>query len=871
MRIDANLERSTLSQIGVSLLLLAMLLTGNPVLANNTFNVAVEYSGEPLSVGRHFQFYEDSAAELELGDILLDRDFGERGLIWQSIEEDVPNFGYTDSVFWFRTAINNITRDHAQLVLSIDYPLLDQVDVFFLRDGKVVRSFMTGDSRPFSSRAIPHRKFVFPIALNPGQGTELYMRIASEGAVQVPAHVMDQERFFLEDMSELAIKCVYYGMMLVMVLYNLFLYASVREKAYLFYVGFVSCFALMQAAMHGVLFQVGYPGLPDLHQLSVLVLVPATMLFACLFSVSFLDLRSHSPVLESLLRWLVLASLMCVVGAFGLNYGSSTRISVLLVVVASLLMLVSGPVAWYRGQSSARYYTIAWLLLLVGTTSMALSKFAVLPSNLFTEYGLMIGSAAEAILLSFALADRLNGEKEARYLAQQEQLRATQERMRAEEALLYTSTHEAVTGLPNRVPLFECLDRLVSEKHVPRFAVVKVSMGRSDEVAKTLGHDNAEQIVAAFARRLCLKVESMSEAMAIIGDKQVVHYEPYAFLFLLELHHTAGLKNLLAHMRRELSAPIEYQDMLIDVGTLMGASIYPDHSDNGLELVKQAQIAMGFSEETEYIYDHSLNPYSERRLRLMGELQTAIEQNQLTLHFQPQLDVNSGRVVGAEALIRWNHPEYGYIPPMEFIPHAEQTGLIKLLTAWVFDHALFALRQLMDKGEEMDISINISAANLHETNLVRNIQAMLSKHNVPANRLKIEITETAIMLNPDNALRVLTHLHNIGVKIAVDDFGTGHSSLSYIKKLPADEIKIDRSFVTDMSVNPDDEVIVSTTISMCHNLGYSVVAEGIEDSTTLAKLAALECDVAQGYYHSRPLPFDDFQSWLATLAEQAPA
>ncbi len=853
------------------LLRLLMLLVVSSALHAQASGMTLEYQGQPVTVGPFLQFYEDNNGRLELGDMFLERHFGERGLIWQSSQESVPNFGYTDSVFWFRTNIVNATRDADELLLSVDYALLDEVDVFVMREGKVVQSYFTGDTRAFSSRPVVHRKFLFPLNLSPGEEANVYLRVASEGSLQVPLTLTTSRQFFLADLKELGLKHLYYGMMLVMVLYNLFLFASVREKAYLYYVGFVSCFALMQAAMHGVLFQAFYPDLPDLHQLSVLILVPATMLFACLFAVAFLDLKQHSPVFESLLRWLALASLMCVVGAFGLSYGTSTRVSVLLVVIASLVLLISGPVAWYKGQSSARYYTVAWVLLLIGTTSTALSKFGLLPSNLFTEYGLMFGSAAEAILLSFALADRLNGEKEARFHAQQEQLRATEERMKAEEQLLYSSMHEASTGLPNRIHLFDFMEQLIAEQHVPRFAVVKVALGRSDEVAKTLGQDNAEQIVAAFARRLSLKVESLSEALAISGQKSVVHYDPYAFVFLLELHHTAGLKNLLAHLRRELSAPIEYQDMLIDVGMQLGAALCPDHSRNTVELVKQAQIAMGFPGDTENIYDHSLNPYSERRLRLMGDLQTAIEQNQLTLHFQPQMDVERDVVVGTEALIRWNHPEYGYIPPMEFIPHAEQTGLIKELTAWVFDHALFALRQMMNQGRALDMSINISAANLHETNLVRNIQALLSKHEVPAERLKIEITETAMMLNPDNALRVLTRLHQIGVKIAVDDFGTGHSSLAYIKKLPADEIKIDRSFVSDMSENLDDEVIVSTTINMCHNLGYRVVAEGIEDRGTLEKLAALHCDLAQGYYHARPMPYDDLQRWLDGVVKETVA
>jgi len=255
---------------------------------------------------------------------------------------------------------------------------------------------------------------------------------------------------------------------------------------------------------------------------------------------------------------------------------------------------------------------------------------------------------------------------------------------------------------------------------------------------------------------------------------------------------------------------------------------------------------------------------------LMGELQEAIEQNELRLHFQPQINVSTGRVVGAEALVRWSHPVYGNIPPMEFIPHAEQTGLIKPLTFWVLDHALYAAQKLFAENEPpLAMSINISAANLHEANLVKSIQMLLTKHQVEPACLKIEITETAMMLDPENALKVLTCLHDTGVKIAVDDYGTGQSSLNYIKKLPANEIKIDRSFITDMSQNTDDEVIVSTTINMCHNLGYSVVAEGIEDAQTLQKLKSLNCDVTQGYYHCVPLAFEEFEAWLSAYDQSA--
>jgi len=856
---DALFSGAHLKHFLTSFLCLVSLLWLMPAHASS----ARIYDGSPIQLGSGADVLRDSSGDITFGDILLELELnGHSSLPWVTNASDIPNFGYSTDTVWLKQDVKNATSRSEELLAVISYALLDEVEVYVYADSSLRHSFQTGDTFPFASRAVTHRDFLFPLTLEPGETVSLFVKVRSQGSLQIPISIWDRDDYFIADQQELSLKNLYYGMMIVMVLYNLFIYLSVRERAYLYYVGFVTSFVAMQAAMHGILFQFFIPQYPQLHQLSVLFLVPCTMLFSCLFALSFLNLKQVAPWMDNAIRWVAVGAFLCVLGAFVLPYRWSTEASVLLVVFASILMIASGPIAWLKGQSSARYYTIAWFILLIGTTSTALSKFGMLPSNAFTEYGLIFGSALEAVLLSFALADRLNGEKEARFRAQQNQLVEARQRMEAEEQLRFQSTHDSLTGLPNKTLLFEAIEALIDSDRVHRFALVKVSMGRFDEISKTLGQYASELVLKAFAERMALALGAVGAALPVTERNVVAHYDHLAFSFLIDTGKVTDLYAVLNQIKNGLSEPLEFREMRIDTGVIMGVSIYPDHSNEAVELVKQAQIAMGFSQDGGDIYDPALNPYSERRLSLMGELQNAIDQNHLSLHFQPQLDIRSGEVVGAEALIRWNHPAYGYIPPMEFIPHAEEAGLIKPLTYWVIDHSLFACRQWIDSGTDLDISINISAANLHETNIVKNIQVLLNKHRVPPERLKIEITETAMMINPENALRVLTELSRIGVKIAVDDFGTGHSSLSYIKRLPADEIKIDRSFVIDMGENADDEVIVSTTINMCHNLGYRVVAEGIEDQLTLTKLEALNCDVAQGYYHCRPLAFEDFNDWL---------
>lgn len=830
------------------------------------------YSGQSLILGEALEYVEDEQGAFRIQD-LLNEHYGapSRNHLtevddpqhrWKPSESATPNFGYTDSAFWFRTTLTNEDPATNEFYLNVEYPLIDQLDVYLVRDGQIIESFFTGDTLPFDSRPVAHRKFLIPLQLAHNESVDVWLRTQSEGATQLPLKLEAQATFYKTDQVELAIKMLYYGMMIIMLLYNLFLYMSVRERAYLYYVAFVLSFAAMQASMHGVLFQYLYPESPMLHQWVVLFFVPSTMAFACLFASTFLNLKQCSPLLHRAVLSVSVLGLLSMAGAFVLEYSISTRISVLLVLYGSVLMMVSGPMAWFKNQHAARYFTAAWCILLIGTTSTALSKFGILPSNGFTESGLMYGSALEALLLSFALADRLNRERDARFVAQQNELHETQQRQVAEERLLYQSTHDALTGVPNLVLLSDRLNHLIASEAHPAFALVSVRMKRLDEVSKTLGQVYNNQLLQDFSARIDGAARSIASAVSVTDKCFVARTDVNAFsLILAETDETELLREL-TRLQVELSKPIELSELRLDCGVMIGASCYPLHTRTAEDLLKQANIAIDIDRGGISIFDPQLNPYNERRLALMGELRTAIEHNQLLLNYQPQLEMSSGRVHGVEALVRWIHPVYGYIPPMEFVTLAEQTGLIKELTYWVLEHAIAAGKSLNDHGYGLDVSVNISAANLHEVHFVQNVRALLAKHGMKEQNLTLEITETAIMLNPENALKVLGELDNIGVKISVDDFGTGHSSLSYIKRLPATEIKIDRSFVMDMANNKDDEIIVSTTINMCHNLGYKVVAEGIEDIQTLNKLESLHCDIGQGYYHSKPLSYGDLEDWL---------
>jgi EAL domain-containing protein (putative c-di-GMP-specific phosphodiesterase class I) len=261
------------------------------------------------------------------------------------------------------------------------------------------------------------------------------------------------------------------------------------------------------------------------------------------------------------------------------------------------------------------------------------------------------------------------------------------------------------------------------------------------------------------------------------------------------------------------------------------------------------------------MYDASIDAASTQTLSLLSELRQAVERGELRLFLQPKLALDTGRVAGAEALVRWQHPQRGLVPPMDFIPFAEQTGFVRVLTIWVFEEAARQWLALRAQGLTLTLSVNLSTRDLLDQELPQKFSALLTQHRVPAEAFCLEITESAIMDDPQRALGTLNRLSALGFKLSIDDFGTGYSSLAYLKRLPVDELKIDKSFVMSMETDIDDAKIVRSTIDLAHNMGLTVVAEGVENGKVWELLRELNCDQAQGYHMGKPMPAADFMRW----------
>jgi len=439
------------------------------------------------------------------------------------------------------------------------------------------------------------------------------------------------------------------------------------------------------------------------------------------------------------------------------------------------------------------------------------------------------------------------------------------------DSLRHQATHDALTELPNRVLLQDRLTQALADaaRDATPIALLLLDLDRFKEINDTLGHHVGDQLLQRIGPRV-LELLRGADTMARLGGDE--------FAVLLPGAEEAAATALATEILAALAVPFMLEGQSLDVGASIGIALAPAHGDDAATLLRHADVAMYVAKrghQGHAVYDPAQDGNNPLRLGLMGELRAAIAQGELLLHYQSKLDHTSGRVSGVEALLRWPHPVHGLIAPDQFIPLAEQTGLIAPLTWWVLETALAQCQTWARAGLLLGVAVNLSARTLHDLALPARIAALLATYGVPAGLLTLEVTESALMADPTRALNVLTQLAEQGVCLAIDDFGTGYSSLAYLKRLPVHQLKIDRSFIQHLVEGGADAAIVASTIGLGHHLGLRVVAEGVETAEAWQLLAASGCDVSQGYHLSRPVTATELERWLraggndlAALGEQ---
>jgi diguanylate cyclase len=447
--------------------------------------------------------------------------------------------------------------------------------------------------------------------------------------------------------------------------------------------------------------------------------------------------------------------------------------------------------------------------------------------------------------------------------------RMRQERRQADETILRLAYTDPVTGLPNRIRFLELVQEAVAagQRENRPVAVLLMNLNHFREVNDTLGHDRGDSLLQKVGIRLRSALFAPDVIACLGGDEFGI--------LLPRLAAVDDVRHVIKKLQHFLEVPFILDEIPIIVEASLGVATMPEHADDADTLLQRADIAMYRAKQMARgyaVYTPEYDRRSPEQLGLMAELRAAIEGGQLLLHFQPKVEVITRRIVGTEALVRWQHPRFGLLPPDKFILAAEQTGLISPLTRWVLIDALSHCQGARRQGIPLRVNVNLSARSLHDPRLPELIEEALEATGAEAGQLTLEITESAIVLDPKRAEETLVRLSRMGTWISIDDFGTGYTSLASIKHLSVNEIKIDKSFVLGMLASNSDAMIVRSVIDLGHNLGLRVVAEGVETKEMFDALAALGCDEAQGYFISKPQACEALKSWFPTAAwKLAPA
>lgn len=424
--------------------------------------------------------------------------------------------------------------------------------------------------------------------------------------------------------------------------------------------------------------------------------------------------------------------------------------------------------------------------------------------------------------------------------------------------LLHQALHDSLTDLPNRTLLRDRMQQAIyySQRENKPIALFFIDLNGFKEINDTLGYKSGDTLLKQVGSRLQGVFWKRDTVARLGGDE---------FAILLPGVDVDQVVLCAQKVTDTLEKPFTINKLNIQTGASIGIALYPEHGKDPETLVRHAEVAMYQAKQNNrefVVYTPDADPHDIRRFTLMSELREAIERDELTLYYQPKINIATRTIIGVEALVRWQHPLYGVIPPNDFIPLAEQSGLIKPLTRWVIKEALRQCCAWRRGGINLSISVNVSMRSLRDRQLPDLVASLLERADAPPSCLNLEITESAVMVDPASSVATLRELRALGIRLSVDDFGTGFTSLSYLKELPIDEIKIDKSFVMGMTQNDNDAVIVRSIIELARNMGYSVVAEGIEDKDAWDMLEMLECTIGQGYYMARPLPAAKLERWL---------
>ena len=783
-----------------------------------------------------------------------------------------PNIGYTGSSLWVAMPIIasrlGPQPQRFEAMVSFDYPTIDWIDAWLIKDGTSIHRFYEGDRQPNPSQNEATFRPHLAMSFNYNDGQYLLLaRLRSQGSVQAPITLWQENEFYRQLPTQNFIWGTFYGAILFVLVFNLFLWISTRRAIYppylLFVFGMSICVALLNGHSRLLLGQTISVHLvnwaPEFGILGFIGLI--------LFTQGVLRTRQLG-LMHRLLNATLIINLIPILLSPWLSYRWISVFVLIDLIWLLGLSLTTGAVALRRQRRIALFYLTSWLPFLAAAMLFMARNVGWLPVDPITQYALPGGLVMAVALLSLVIADSLKQAESSARDALDRERRALRALARNQEETTRQALRDPITGLPNKAQVAQFIDGLDTDEPL-RLVIFRPDNLR--ELLNTLGESNVDQLTRSAAQRIeSLPLHHFGARVLNPGEphpRRIAQVEGRNFLMILDNGPDARtLADLASGAETALNEAIALPGLDIAVQCRLGSSRLPEDGRTLGTLIRKAQVAVdqAINQNRLYLeYRADTDPYQPERLRLAYRLKQAIARDELMLHFQPQRRLSNNQVYGVEALVRWPQADGSFIPPGDFIPIAERTGLMPALTDWVIQAACHASAQLQAAGWPLCVSINLCAGDLTRPNLPNRLISTLAEHQLDPSTLMVEITESMLIDDWTPTVANLAQLRQAGIRVSLDDFGTGYSSLSYLHALPIDCLKVDQHFVQQLQTSASAEVLVRSIVQLAKALGLDIVAEGVENEATVQHLDRLGCGAIQGYWLARPMPLDDLQSWLA--------
>ncbi len=785
---------------------------------------------------------------------------------WQEKDDhSVLNLGFTGQSVWLRTSLTIPEPLNRQWYLVIPYPLLEEVDVYILRDRQQPTIYHTSRQETENRRVQAHSyQVALPLPRDLHGELELFVRARSATSLQVPIELWREDHLLTQFSLRSLYWGAYFGVLSALVIYNLFLFLSLKDLAYGYYVLYIISMSVLMLCISGVGSAWIWGGQPFLPRYALPISTAFVSLFALLFARSFMKWQDISSRWDRSMKIAAgLAGVLIVYTWVDPIHGA--LFAGLLATLVIVLLIAVGLAGLKAGVTIARYFVLAWTAFAVGASLYLLNVFNLVPVNFVTNHAMQVGSVAEVLLLSFALAHRIKEERSRKLAALRKQQMAERQVRDLEMQSLEQAMHDSTTRMPNGSLLNQQLQTMMVRNK--RVALTLVHYPQIKDIASSMGHRLAEEM-------FCQLMGKLNHTLAGLGNVICLENRQRAYIAIPEFGSAAFLIDL-AQLEEPLEPLIEQvvgnHEISVHAVRLpvfmnlhCGVAVAPEHGDTAEILYQHASAARDRSESSKVpvqVYNDEISDFARRRLDLVTALPPAIKAGELELYLQPQMSSTGQQLVGAEMLLRWHSPLFGAVPAGEVIEIAENAGLMDLLSRSIMPQACRIMQTLHERQLDITCSINLSVQNLTSSHFVSFALAEIRSHGIPMNRVIFEVTETSMMHNMEAVIGSLLQIANSGCKIALDDFGTGYSSLAYLSRLPIHELKIDRCFISQMSSNQNDLGIVQNTLKLARTLNLEAVAEGVEDNDTRELLSQLGCHRLQGYLFAKPMPLEQFCDW----------